>query len=149
MSKRIFKYKNPSSKFLCPLCGIERAVRYSPRLTLKNYLQIIMLSIPVIYFLFPLMEMRSFFSFFLIWFIFEGTVRTLYAKEVPCPHCGFDASWYKRDVRVAREKVQEFWKKKNSEKADESENQVIEKESEHHGFDLPPSETSPEYQAQL
>ena len=35
-------------------------------------------------------------------------------SEIPCPYCGFDASWYKKDVKIARKKVQEFWKKKEN-----------------------------------
>ena len=34
-----------------------------------------------------------------------------YRKEIPCPHCGFDASWYKKDVKIARRLVKEFWDK--------------------------------------
>jgi ribosomal protein L37E len=51
------------------------------------------------------------FSFFLYWACFEAGRRIFFSREIPCPHCGFDASWYKRDVKVARRKVDEFWQK--------------------------------------
>jgi hypothetical protein len=51
---------------------------------------------------------------------FEGIRRMLFSRQVPCPHCGFDASWYKRDVKVARRLVGEFWGDKQSEKDKES-----------------------------
>ena len=40
LESRVYKYKNPATSFFCPLCRTERAVTTSPRLTLKNYLQI-------------------------------------------------------------------------------------------------------------
>jgi hypothetical protein len=58
------------------------------------------------------MSFRAGFVFFIYWFGFEATVRLLFKKDLPCPHCGFDASWYKRDVRVTRQKVEEFWQAK-------------------------------------
>ena len=33
-------------------------------------------------------------------------------KQISCPHCGFDATWYKRDVKVARQLVKDFWVQK-------------------------------------
>lgn len=60
--------------------------------------------------LYPLMELKGIFSFFVVWGAFEAALRVNFRKEVPCPHCGFDASWYKKDVKVARQKVDEFWK---------------------------------------
>lgn len=60
-------------------------------------------------FLYPVMSYRGSFSFFLIWAGFEWIRRATYRKEIPCPHCGFDASWYKKDVKVARRLVEEHW----------------------------------------
>jgi hypothetical protein len=74
-----------------------------------------------IYFAFPIMGMRSAFVFFVIWFGFEAAVRVLFKQELPCPHCGFDASWYKRDVKIARRKVEEFWALKEAESNNEQE----------------------------
>ncbi len=64
--------------------------------------------------LFPLMGFNSFFIFFVIWAVFELAIRTDFKKQVPCPHCGFDATWYKKDVRVARQVVKDFWIQKNA-----------------------------------
>jgi hypothetical protein len=46
--------------------------------------------------------------------MFELSIRTDFKKQVPCPHCGFDATWYKKDVKVARSVVKEFWDQKNA-----------------------------------
>jgi hypothetical protein len=64
--------------------------------------------------LFPFMGLKCFFIFFVFWAAFELSVRTDYKKQVPCPHCGFDATWYKKDVKVARQLVKDFWDQKNT-----------------------------------
>lgn len=112
--KRTYKYKNPSQAFFCPLCRTERGISISPRVTKKNYIQIFLTSIMVGALLFPLMGFNSFFIFFVIWAVFELAIRTDFKKQVPCPHCGFDATWYKKDVRVARQVVKDFWIQKNA-----------------------------------
>lgn len=114
LEKRVYRYKNPSKNFFCPLCRTERAVTISPRLTHKNYAQIFLTSIVFSALLYPLMEVRSFFVFFVVWAIFELAVRSDFKKQVPCPHCGFDATWYKKDVKVARKLVKDFWEQKKS-----------------------------------
>ncbi len=112
LEQRVFKYKNKSSTFFCPLCRTERGISISPRLTKKNYVQILLTSIVLGAALFPLMGVKCFFIFFVNWAIFELAVRTSYKKQVACPHCGFDATWYKRDVKVARQLVKDFWLQK-------------------------------------
>lgn len=109
---RVYKYKNQASTFFCPLCRTERGISISPRLTKKNYVQILLTSIVFGSLLFPLMGVKCFFIFFVILGLFELAVRTDYKKQVACPHCGFDATWYKRDVKVARQLVKDFWLQK-------------------------------------
>ena len=106
---RVYKYKNQANVFFCPLCRTERGITISPRLTKKNYVQILLTSIVLGAFLFPIMGVKSFFMFFVTWAVFELAVRTDYKKQIACPHCGFDATWYKRDVKVARQLVKDFW----------------------------------------
>ena len=45
--------------------------------------------------------------------------RLNFRKEIPCPHCGFDASWYKRDVKVARKLVERHWETSQPMEAEE------------------------------
>ena len=61
---------------------------------------------------YPFFGLRSLVVFFMVWGAMEFSLRLLFKKEIPCPHCGFDASWYKKDVKVARQKVKEFWDQK-------------------------------------
>ncbi len=109
---RVYKYKNKSSTFFCPLCSTERGITTSPRLTKKNMFQIFLTAIVLGSALFPFIGVKCFFVFFVVWGIFELAVRTDYKKQISCPHCGFDATWYKRDVKVARQLVKDFWVQK-------------------------------------
>lgn len=111
---RVFRLKNPTMEFYCPLCRTERAFKGQPRLSGQNLLQITFLTALVVIIAYPLAGIKSLPIFFIFWAGFELIKRLSFTKEIPCPHCGFDATWYHRDVRVAREKVKEFWDKKNS-----------------------------------
>lgn len=108
-SKKFYRVKQPSHEFLCTLCSAPRQMRYSKHLSIRNYLQILLLSVTASYFLFPLMKAKVVFLLFPIWLIFELGNKLLYRRELPCPYCGFDPSWYRRDVRVAKKMVQSFW----------------------------------------
>ena len=114
LETRVYKYKNKSRNFFCPLCRTERNVNASPRLTTKNHIQITLTSIVVGSILFPFFGVEGFLIFFVIWGGFELAIRSDFKKQMPCPHCGFDATLYKRDVRVARQKVAEFWAQKQT-----------------------------------
>lgn len=106
---RAYKFKNAHLEFFCPLCGVERAVVTSPHLNTKNFLQIFLLTAAITACTYPIWELRGIFSFFAVWAGFEAVLRVNFRKEIPCPHCGFDASWYKKDVKVAKSKVHDFW----------------------------------------
>ncbi len=121
---RIYKYRNPTMKFFCPLCRTERAMTVKSRLSKKNYLQIVLTGVVLSMVLYQFLGVRSFISVFFIWAIFELAVRSDFKKQVPCPHCGFDATWYKKDVKVARQKVKEFWDNRDQNSSDASLNKV-------------------------
>lgn len=108
---RIFKFKNPVVDFYCPLCRTERSLLTHSKLTSKHYLQIFITSSCLILASFPAMQFRSFIWFFIVWILTEAMVKIFFRQQIPCPHCGFDATWYRRDVKVAKKLVEEFWKK--------------------------------------
>ncbi|MCT4641628.1 MAG: hypothetical protein N4A33_04970 [Bacteriovoracaceae bacterium] len=97
------------SSFLCALCGVSRSMKYSKNLSRLNYLQILVLSAVTIYSFWAIIGPKVIFSLFVYWIGFEVINKVLYRKEIPCPHCGFDATWYKRDVTIAKQKVEQFW----------------------------------------
>jgi len=55
------------------------------------------------------MKERMLFWPVVVWAAFEAIYKIFFRKEIPCPHCGFDATWYKKDVKVSRRLVEEFW----------------------------------------
>jgi len=121
LEARVFKLKNPRMEFFCPLCRSKRGFLYSPRLSGKNYVQIIFISLMLSMILYPFLGLRAVVVFFMVWGAMEFSLRLLFKKEIPCPHCGFDATWYKKDVQVARQKVKEFWDKKRPDTAENAE----------------------------
>lgn len=119
--RKFFKVKNPHKSFLCALCSAPRQMKYNRNLSFKNYLQITTLAVGLVYFLFPVFGFKSIYLMFVIWFIAEVANKILYRNELPCPYCGFDATWYRRDVKVARKKVEDFWVLRNPKQNLESE----------------------------
>ena len=109
LENRVYRYKNPSMVFYCPLCRTKRAFVYSPKVLLGNWMYIFIITAFLSAALYPFMEFRSLISFFLVWGVMEYMKRHLFKQEIPCPHCGFDATWYHKDVKVARELVKNFW----------------------------------------
>jgi hypothetical protein len=92
LEARVFKFKNPRMEFFCPLCRSQRGFLYSPRLTKKNYVQVFFISLVLSMILYPFLGPRSVVVFFLVWGVMEFSKRVLFKKEIPCPHCGFDAT---------------------------------------------------------
>lgn len=84
-------------------------MRYGKYLGKLKYLQILLISTAVSWVLFPFIGPKSVFSIFIVWSLFEFTNKLLYRKEIACPYCGFDATWYRRDVTVANQKVKDYW----------------------------------------
>jgi hypothetical protein len=110
LHQRIFHYKNPQLVFYCPLCRTKRETLYSSKPTRKNLLQILVTGSFFSFLFYPLMKERSIIILFIVWIFWEAIRKILFRQEIPCPHCGFDAVWYKRNVKKARELVGDFWK---------------------------------------
>jgi hypothetical protein len=111
MDSRNFRPKNPRMSFFCPLCTTARSFVHSPRLSRQQYIQLAFSSVLLLALGWKVMEVYALIFPCALWAGMEFWVRARFRKEIPCPHCGFDASWYKRDVKVARRLVQEFWSK--------------------------------------
>lgn len=113
IDKRTYHIKEPAISFFCPLCSMPREIGHSHRLSLANIIQITLISVVLVVMTVDTMQAYSIIFPFVVWFGFEAARRILFKKEIPCPHCGFDATWYKRDVKVARRLVSEFWTVRN------------------------------------
>ncbi|MEI8347823.1 MAG: hypothetical protein WCG27_10165 [Pseudomonadota bacterium] len=114
LENRPYKFKSPTLEFFCPLCRSERSFTYRARLSTKQYVQILMCTVILTLLTYSITDWRSFIFFFIFWAGIEWANRVLLRKQVPCPYCGFDASWYKRDVKVARQLVKDFWAQKQA-----------------------------------
>jgi len=101
--------KNTKDCF-CALCRSPRKLRYSRYLSSKNYTQIFVLTLVVSAILYPWLEFKGVYSLPIVWGLFESIHKSLYRKDLKCPHCGFDPKWYKKDIKLARQKVEEFLK---------------------------------------
>ena len=76
-----------------------------------HYMQMLLISGVLSWLLYPVMQYKVAAVLFIVWAIFEFTNKIFYRKELPCPYCGFDATWYKRDLKIAKIKVADFWQK--------------------------------------
>ena len=110
-SHQAFKKKtNDNVECFCALCRSPRVIRYSRRLTKRHYLQILVLGLGFTAATSSWFSWKGAFALPLIWAIFESLHKSLYRKDLKCPYCGFDPTWYKKDVTLARRKVEEFLK---------------------------------------
>jgi hypothetical protein len=94
----------------CALCRSPRKLRYNRHLSGQNYLQILVITLVITAATFPWLTWKGATSLPIIWALFESIHKSLYRKDLKCPYCGFDPKWYKKDVKLAREKVEEFLK---------------------------------------
>ncbi len=92
----------------CALCRTPRALSYQRHLSPLHYAQITLLTAVLTWLMFPWLQWKTLGSFFIIWAGFEVTRKLLYRRDVKCQTCGFDPTWYRKDVRIARKHVENF-----------------------------------------
>ncbi len=109
LEARPFKFKSPLFEFFCPLCRSERALTQTYKLFFRHYIQLGLLTLVTFLLLYPLLQWRGLFVFFIYWPLFELGRRVMYRNEITCPYCGFDAVLYKKNVKMAQEGVKNFW----------------------------------------
>lgn len=102
--------KQVRQECFCALCRTPRKLRYSRKMKPRQVGQILVLTLGITAVLAPWLDWKGFVSLPIVWAVFEMVRQSLYRKELTCPSCGFDPSWYKKDVKIARQKVQEFLK---------------------------------------
>ncbi|MCY4645065.1 MAG: hypothetical protein OXB88_10645 [Bacteriovoracales bacterium] len=110
--KRTFRLKKAAFRFLCPLCRVDRALEYPSSLKARHFAHIALSALVLAVTFWPLMGAKALYLGLLVWAFYEWALRLLYRKGLPCPHCGFDIAWYKRDVKTAKKIVEHFWKNK-------------------------------------
>ena len=110
-SNQTFKpNQNEKTECFCALCRSPRVIRYSRRLMVRHYFQILTIGFVFTLATHSWLNWNGAFALPIIWITFESIHKTLYRKDLKCPYCGFDPTWYKKDVKLARRKVEEFLK---------------------------------------
>lgn len=97
-------------EYYCACCRHPRKLKYQKNLKASHFAQILILSALSSLMLYPWLGIKSLLSSILVWVLFEGTYKSLYRKDLACPYCGFDPKWYRKDVKLARQKVEDFLK---------------------------------------
>jgi hypothetical protein len=100
--------KSHARDCFCALCRSPRKLRYTRSLKSRHYLQILVLALVATAATWPWLTWKGALSLPIIFMIFDSTYKSLYRKDLKCPYCGFDPAWYKKDVKFARQKVEEF-----------------------------------------
>lgn len=100
--------KSANRDCYCALCRTPRALQYDSNLSARHYGQIALITVILTWALFPVLEWKTLGSFFILWAGFEFTRKSLYRRDVKCSTCGFDPTWYRKDVRIARKHVENF-----------------------------------------
>jgi len=95
-------------EYFCALCRSPRKLTAQRHLTVFNYGQIVFLSFLLSAGTFKWIGFKGIAFLPIVWALFELLHKNLYRKDLKCPYCGFDPTWYKKDVRLARKKVEEF-----------------------------------------
>lgn len=102
--------KRATRDCFCALCSTPRKLRYSRHLQSRHYGQILILTLVTVTATYPWLVWKGVFSLPIIWALFESIHKSLYRRDLKCPYCGFDPKWYKKDIHLARQRVEEFLK---------------------------------------
>jgi hypothetical protein len=104
------KTKRKFQECFCALCSTPRRLKYSRNLSQIHYLQILMVTSLLTYGTYSWFGFKGAMTLPVVWIIFETIHKALYRKELSCPFCGFDPTWYKKDIKLARKRVEDFIK---------------------------------------
>jgi hypothetical protein len=105
------KQKKDSKECYCALCRTPRVLRYERNLSKRHYIQIALISLVLMVAGFSFIDFKVVGAPFLVWLVFESIHKSYYRRDLVCPFCGFDPTWYRKDVKLARRKVEEFLSK--------------------------------------
>lgn len=115
-----FKYqKREFWVFYCPICKRERRSFYWPTPRTRHYVALAITGLVLTAALWNWFSFKGAFLIFPIWGAFEFIYRMKARDSLICPHCGFDPYLYKYDVKLARDRVAQFFANKEKEKKSE------------------------------
>jgi rubredoxin len=109
-----FQYqKRDFWEFYCPVCKAQRRSFYWPSPRPKHYTQFAVFAAILTGSLWSFFGFKGLFLNIPVWGFFEFFYRARARQSLICPHCGFDPYLYKHDVKLARQKMNRFWEKRN------------------------------------
>jgi hypothetical protein len=112
-----FQYqKRDFWEFYCPICKKQRRSFYWPSPRLRHYLRFVGFGLFMAGCLWPWCGFKGLFLILPAWALFEFFYRARARQSLICPYCGFDPYIYKHDVKLARQKVEQFFAARNAAK---------------------------------
>jgi hypothetical protein len=108
--------KSESWSFFCPLCSTPRKVAGAPRLNWKHALQIGLTGAVFTLATWNWFQWRGLVSIVPLWVGFELTFRTRLRAQLLCTHCGFDPFLFVTDENLAKNQIENHWRKIFAEK---------------------------------
>lgn len=102
------KQKKNSKECYCALCRSPRVLRYQKNLSKAQFFQIFLISLVAGSASFSWLGFKVVGIPVIVWTAFEMIQKSYYRRDLVCPFCGFDPTWYKKDIKLARRKVEEF-----------------------------------------
>lgn len=105
-----FRLRRPGKfSYVCPLCRSEQHTNTVHKIQLYHHLQIGLATVFFVIVFWSIMGVKGAVSYFAFWAVFETVFRLRRRNSWICGDCGFDPFLYKRDPKLAREKVRVYW----------------------------------------
>jgi hypothetical protein len=102
--------------FFCPQCRAARKVSTHPDPgRLENYARVALCSVVFTIAGWQWFTWKGIVSFVPFWAAFEVFHRARMRTLMACPHCGFDPYLYLADVKLARQEIEDHWRRKFAE----------------------------------
>ena len=102
-------------RYFCPHCGTERKIVAPPEPQVRHYFQVAVAAAFFTALFWPVFDLKGLVSFIPMWMCFEAVYRIRARARLVCDECNFDPSLYLVDSKLAREQVDEHFKKKFAE----------------------------------
>jgi hypothetical protein len=103
--------------FMCPLCQVQRRVRFQPGFGgLRQVLQIVITSLTFSLVTWPWLEWKGIVSLLPFWITFEIFYRWRARAVLHCAQCGFDPYLFRINVKWAKREIEAHWRKKFAER---------------------------------
>lgn len=105
-----------SWSFFCPLCSVPRKVPGTPRPRFRHFFQIALTAVIFTMATWTWFGWRGVISAIPLWIGFEIAFRARIRAKVHCDQCGFDPFLFVTDEKLAKNEIENHWRKIFAEK---------------------------------